>query len=137
MMNYLLDSSAVLAFYFGEAGGERVQQILSDDQVSVRLSVLTMAEFWSRLRAEGSAEAFTKDWREISELMTEIEPVSMAVVRRSLDLREAARSRLPHIDALIAATAALNNAVLVHRDPHFLAIPGHLLRQESLTEQSQ
>jgi predicted nucleic acid-binding protein len=132
MMDYVLDSSAVLAFYFGEAGGERVQQILSDDQGSVRLSVLTMAEFWSRLRAEGAAEAFAKEWGKISELITEIEPVSIEVVRRSLDLRTAATARLPHIDALIAATAALNNAVLVHRDPHFQSIPRHLLLQESI-----
>lgn len=129
-MSYLLDSSAVLAFYFGEPGGKRVREILSEDQSIVRLSVLTMAEFWSRLRAEGSAQAFTEDWRQISELMTEIEPVSMAVVRRSLDLREATPSRLPQVDALIAATAALHNAVLVHCDPHFQSIPVSSLKQE-------
>ena len=63
-----------------------------------------------------------------------VDPVSVEVVRRSLDLRGAATLRLPQIDALIAATAMLHDAVLVHRDPHFLSIPGYLLRQEALPE---
>ncbi len=46
-------------------------------------------------------------------------PAFYFVVSKSLSLRSAATGRLPHIDALIAATAALLDAVLVHRDPHF------------------
>jgi hypothetical protein len=60
--------------------------------------------------------------------------VSLDVVSKSVELRSAATGRLPQIDALIAATAAILNAVLVHRDPHFSSIPGGLLRQETLPE---
>ncbi|MCB0068701.1 MAG: hypothetical protein KDD77_16175, partial [Caldilineaceae bacterium] len=56
------------------------------------------------------------------------------VVSKSLSLRSAAIGRLPHIDALIAATAALLDAVLVHRDPHFGSIPMHLLKQKVLPD---
>jgi predicted nucleic acid-binding protein len=35
-------------------------------------------------------------------------------------------------DALIAAAAANRDAVLVHRDPHFDALPAEDLRQEKL-----
>lgn len=133
-MTYLLDSSALLAFFFGEPGGERVRAMLSDEAADVRISVLTMAEFWSRLRAEGWAQAFDEEWQRVSELVNAIEPVSLDVVRQSLALRSATTARLPQVDALIAATAALHRAVLVHRDPHFLAIPALLLVQELLTE---
>ena len=133
-MNYLLDSSALLAFYFGESGGERVREIVSDDRVSVGLSVLTAAEFWSRLRAEGWEQVFDEEWRRVSEVMTLIAPVSFEVVRRSLDVRAEATARLPQIDALIAGTALIHDAVLVHRDAHFLSIPAYLLQQESLPE---
>jgi predicted nucleic acid-binding protein len=133
-VTYLLDSSALLAFYFGEPGGERVREILSDDRTVVRLSVLSMAEFWSRLRALGSAESFDEEWYQLSEMMTSIEPISVEVVQRSLELRVAATARLPQMDALIAATAATCGAILVHRDPHFLSIPNHLIQQEPLPE---
>ena len=131
-MNYLLDTSALLAFYFGERGDERVREILSDEQASVGLSVLSAAEFWSRLRAEGWAAVFDAEWRRISEVVTEIIPVSWEVVRRSIDVRDAAAARLPQMDALIAGTALTQGAVLVHRDAHFQAIPAHLLQQEIL-----
>ncbi len=133
-MIYLLDSSALLAFYFGEPGGARVQEILSDEKTIVRLSVLSMAEFWSRLRAIGAAALFDEEWRQISEMMTGIDPISTEIVYHSLQLRSAATARLPQIDAIIAATAAVQNAILVHRDPHFLAIPSQLLQQEILPE---
>ena len=133
-MNYLLDSSALLAFYFGESGGDRVQEILSDEKTIVYLSVLSMAEFWGRLRAIGSASIFDDEWQQISEMMTSIVPISSEIVYRSLELRAAATARLPQIDAIIAATAAIQNATLVHRDPHFQSVPERLLQQEILPE---
>jgi predicted nucleic acid-binding protein len=135
-VTYLLDSSALLAFYFGEPGGDRVREILSDDRTAVRLSVLSMAEFWGRLRAIGSAEIFDETWHQLSEMMTSIDPISSEIVYRSLELRVAATARLPQMDALIAATAAIYGAILVHRDPHFLSIPNHLLQQESLPDKN-
>ncbi len=133
-MTHLLDSPALPAFFFGEPGEERVRAILSDEEAGVCISVLTRAEFWSRLRAEGWVQAFDEEWQRVAELVNVIEPVSLAVVRQSLSLRSAATARLPQVDALIAATAALHKAVIVHRDPHFLAIPAPLLLQELLTE---
>lgn len=133
-MSYLLDSSALLAFYFAEPGGERVLELLSDDSIEVGVSVLTMAEFWSRFRATGSDKEFEEEWRAVSQLVSAIRPVSLEVVRQSLALRSAATGRLPHIDALIAATAAMLDAALVHRDPHFASIPAHLLKQETLPD---
>ncbi len=135
-MSYLLDTSALLADYFAEAGGERVRDLLSDERVDVGISVLTMAEFWSRLRAQGWAQAFATEWEAVSELLTETHPVSLAVVAKSLELRAAATGRLPQVDALIAATAATLGATLVHRDPHFAAVPDDLLTQESLPDKS-
>lgn len=133
-MKHLLDSSAVLALYFGEPGAERVRAILSAERTPVALCALTAVELWSRLRAEGAEHAFDEVWRTIDELVSEVLPISLAVVFRSIELRRAATARLPHIDALIAATAAEHDAVLVHRDPHFAAIPTDLLRQEQLPD---
>lgn len=133
-MKHLLDSSAVLAFYFGEPGAERVRDILSEERTPVVLSVLTAAELWSRLRAEGAEPAFEDVWRRLSEMASALVPVSLQVVVTAIELRRSAAARLPLIDALIAATAAEQGAVLVHRDPHFSSIPADLLRQERLPD---
>lgn len=133
-MIFLLDSSALIAFYFGEPGSERVRDILNSEEADVRVSVLTAAEFWSRLRGEGWTQVFDEEWSRIADVLSSVDPVSMDVVLKSFELRLAATARLPQIDALIAATSALHNAVLVHRDPHFLTIPSHLLQQELLPD---
>ena len=47
-------------------------------------------------------------------------------------LRTEGKARVSSMDILIAATASLHNAILIHRDPHFAVIPAHLLEQEAL-----
>lgn len=131
-MKVLLDTSAVLAFYFGEPGAERVREILSDPSIAVSSSVLTAGELWSRLRAEGAEERFDADWRRFAEIIADVLAVSLSVVLRANALRRAATRRLPYVDALIAATAAQHDAVLVHRDPHFLSISDEAPSQEAL-----
>lgn len=131
-MRVLLDTSAVLAYYFGEPGAERVRGVLSDERTPVGMSVLTAAEFWGRLHAEGAEEHFDDDWRRLTEIASDIIPVSLPVVLKAIELRRAATARLPYVDALIAATAAEYGAVLIHRDPHFTSIPALLLPQELL-----
>ena len=56
--------------------------------------------------------------------------VDEALVARAIALKRATTSRLPSIDALIAAAASLHEATLVHRDAHFQAIPADWLQQE-------
>ncbi len=46
-----------------------------------------------------------------------IVPVSDETVELAMDLRRDATARIATVDCLIAATAALNGAILVHRDP--------------------
>lgn len=131
-MTHLLDSSALLALYFQEPGWDRVANLLNDERSTTGLSVLTTMEFWSRLRAVGAESAFQPAWSKIVDTILDQRPVTMPVVMEALRLRQAASARLPTVDALIAATAAVHGAVLVHRDPHFAAIPTELLKQEAL-----
>lgn len=133
-MNILLDTSAVLALYFQEPGGVRVAAILGDSAVRASISALSVGEFWGRLRARGGAEEFSNAWAGLQDLIDDVIPVSSDIVLASCALREATPARLPYIDALIAATAAARNAILIHRDAHFSAIPAGILKQEMLEE---
>ncbi|MBM3838066.1 MAG: type II toxin-antitoxin system VapC family toxin [Verrucomicrobia bacterium] len=66
-------------------------------------------------------------------LMEEVVDVNEAVRCEAVRLRTSAAVRVAAMDALIAATASHQNATLVHRDPHFAAIPANLLTQEILS----
>lgn len=70
---------------------------------------------------------------EYRELFAQIVPVDETVALRTVTIRQSATARVPAIDAMIAATAANHDAILVHRDPHFLSIPENMLKQEMLT----
>lgn len=128
-MMIVLDTSALLAFYFGEPGEGRVGALLGDAGARVCISALTVGEFWSRFRSRGVEARFDEEWGRVRELLGEIIPVSAEIVLISCALRSATRERLPYIDALIAATAVVRGATLAHRDAHFESIPAGLLRQ--------
>ena len=97
------------------------------------LSVLTSVELWARLRAEGRDTVFEQEWEDYLPLFERIVSVDFPLCLKAVELRRAATARLPTIDSLIAA-AAVSTCFLVHRDPHFTSIPGHLLKQELLPE---
>lgn len=130
-MTHLLDTSAVLAYYFEEDGAEQVQTLLADTKNPPSICCVTELEFWARLKSLGAEAHFGSDWPELSNLLT-ICPLNSQIVGRAVEIRRACSDRLPTVDSLIAATASLHNMVLVHRDPHFESIPCKLLRQVSL-----
>jgi predicted nucleic acid-binding protein len=121
VIRYLLDTSAVLAWYFDEEGGEQVAALF-ETQAEVYLSVLTYGELSSRLCAVGAVADVEPTWRALAELIDGVLPVSLDTCRRASAMRQRAVSRLPYVDALIAAGALEAKATLVHRDPHFAAV---------------
>ena len=134
-MTHLLDSSAFFAFFFDEPGRQRVEELLREPAVEPGLSVLTCVELWARLKAEGRDEVFEQEWEDHLPLFAQIVSVDFPLCLKAIELRRAATARLPTIDSLIAAAAVKQDAVLVHCDPHFKSIPGHLLKQELLPEE--
>jgi predicted nucleic acid-binding protein len=68
----------------------------------------------------------------LCDLGWDVVAVDRAIALHAFTLGRKASKRLPLADALIAATAANREAVLVHRDPHFDTLPAEVLRQEKL-----
>lgn len=133
-MRYFLDSSALLAWFFDEPGAQEVERLLMDSGAELGLSVLTGPEFWASLRALGKEAAFETEWSKVLELFEELTEVGTAVTHKSIEIRLAVPGRLPTVDALIAASAAIAGAVLVHRDPHLATIPTSQVEQMVLPE---
>jgi predicted nucleic acid-binding protein len=134
---YVLDTSALLAHFLGEPGWETVERLLEKEADTVFINAVAWLEFQVRLKEVAPDK--TKRERALQiyvELLAGALPVTRETAAAAFELRQAAASRLPNSDALIAATARLKGATLVHRDPHLAAIPSRLLRQQMLPEKS-
>jgi len=126
-LTHLLDTSAWLAHVFEEPGSQSVTELF--DRQSVAVSVLSLAEMGSRLEALGRAAEFDALWTAYRDLVDAVVPVSEEVALCANRIRNRTTGRLPVVDALIAASASVHKLILVHRDPHFLGVPGDLLGQ--------
>lgn len=132
-MTHLLDTSALLAHYLGEPGAERVQVLFEDEAVVAGASILSLYEFELRLQQLGvDAKSRAEELDRYRALLNEVVDVTESVRSEAIRLRTSSIAHVAAMDVLIAATAVVKNATLVHRDPHFAAIPGSLLKQEIL-----
>ena len=136
-MTHLLDTSALLAHYLAEPGAERVQALFEDESASPGTSILALFEFELRLRQLGmDADTRAKELARYRALLEKVVEVNESVRAEAIRLRSSAAAHVAAMDVLIAATASANGAILLHRDPHFAAIPASLLRQEVLPPKS-
>jgi predicted nucleic acid-binding protein len=134
-VSHVLDTSALLAHYFNEPGAELLDALWADESNRLVISAVTVAELRGRLHQEitDDAEATNAADAYLNELTTCL-PVDRATAEAALQLRQATPNRLPLVDALIAATARVAGAVLVHKDPHMSQIPSALVQQMALPE---
>lgn len=131
----LLDTSALLAHFRGEAGAELVQRLFDDDEAELVLASVTLPELARRLADLGFSEAeVERVVGQYREAVSEVVAIDSAVAWQSYDLIRRIPQRLPLVDALIAAAARSRQARLVHRDRHFRAIPLSALAQLDLED---
>jgi predicted nucleic acid-binding protein len=130
----LLDSSGWLAHLFKEPGSEQVTLLFETTPDEIVISALSIVEVYGRLKAVGAVEHWEETWATYSLLFSKVLAIYEVIAHQAVSLRAAASKRLPTIDGLIAATAVHYKCTLVHRDPHFAAIPNTLLEQVHLPE---
>ncbi len=136
-MTHLLDTSAALAHALDEPGADRVDALLSDVSAVVGVSVLTLFEVWTTyLHRTGSSARADEAVETLRQAVAEVVPVDEAVLALAFSLCRNATARIALADCLIAATAAQRGAVLVHRDPHFAALPSGRPVQETLPDKA-
>jgi predicted nucleic acid-binding protein len=132
-MIYLLDTSALLAHYRDEEGALKVQAFFEDEDASIAIASLTLTEFSRRMNALGaSREDIATALENYCRIFSSVVAIDESIARKAFLLGLEAESRLPMADALIAAAAHSVKAVLVHRDPHFGALPSESIKQQML-----
>ena len=133
MSAWLLDTTAILAHFRQEAGAEAVQTILGDASASVHISSLSITELARRLRALGADAAEARATAlEYAGLVSSVVHVDVSVAIRAFEIGELSSSRLPVIDALIAASASILGATLLHCDAHFESLTSDILTQQAI-----
>ena len=125
---YLIDTSALLTFIEDEPGSDRVEKVLKDAAILLPWPVL-METYYIILQEKGRAEA-DRRYALIRQLQVNIlwamdEPILLTAALLK------AEHHVSLADAVVAAFAIRNNAVLIHKDPEFEALAG-LLRMEAL-----
>ena len=133
MITHVLDTSAILAHYFQEPGAEKVHALLADNAVEAGLPALALLDLKSRLAATvpDAAEAHRAFQLYSEELIAAI-PVTRAIVEDAEALLAQPAHQLTLLEAIAAATARQERAVLVHRDPNLARLPDGLLQQCAL-----
>lgn len=125
---YLLDTSAVLTFLEDEDGADRVETILRQEQIVLPYCVL-LETYYITLQ-EQTEDVADKRYALLKQLPATIlwnmdEPTLLTAGRFK------AQHRLSLADAIIAAFALRQGAILVHKDPELEAL-ANSMEQEIL-----
>ena len=124
---YLLDTSAVLTLVEDEKGADRVEYLLRNEKVLIPF-LAAMETYYVTMQEEGQAEA-DKRYAHLKQVRATFiwdtsEPILLTAARYK------ATYSVSLADALIAAFAFQNDALLVHKDPEFELLKE--VRQEKL-----
>jgi len=129
---FLLDTSALLAFIEDEEGADRVEEVFEGEKALLPWPVL-LEVYYVTLQERGQAEADHR-YALIKQLRAEIlwemnEPIMLTAGHIK------ATHHVSLADAMIAAFAIRQGAVLMHKDPEFDAL-ATLLPMEALPYKS-
>ena len=127
----VLDTSALLAMRSDEAGADRVEALLRSaraGRAKVLVSFMTRMELLYRIAIDEGQEEADSAVRLLDAARIEWVSCEPAILEQAARLK--AGGGLSVADAWIAATAAVRDAVLVHKDPEFARAAG--VRQERL-----
>lgn len=135
MITHILDTSALLAHNQNEPGADQVTSLLGLGPDAIAISALTLIKLKALLRElipnPGEIERLFSAYTSI---LIGTLPVTSEIALMAIELRAQNKPRLPLVDSVIAATA--NNAILVHRDPHFAGIPTSVFPQIVLPQKT-
>jgi len=120
MSDYVLDTSALLAYIEDEEGAAEVEALLQqtvDEEVSLFISVVSCIEIvYISWREQGKDVAIER-LRLINDLMITQEPVDDRLTQVIGEIK--ATHTMSFADCCIAGLAKVKQAILVHKDPEY------------------
>ena len=117
---FVLDSSALLAFLYGERGRERVEELLlrsAEGRAGIRLHRIHLGEVYYVFYRKGGERVADAMLEDVRQLPVEIEDrISPALMREAGRIK--ASYRVSYADAFAAGLARVRKGTLVSADRH-------------------
>lgn len=129
MNQYVLDTSALLAYVENEAGTNQVEELLRsaiDGNVALFISTVSCIELFYISWQEQGKEIARERLKLLSQLMIFQEPLDGDLVELVGEIK--ATKMMSFADCCVAGLAKLKHAVLVHKDPEFEQIEAEILQ---------
>ena len=105
-----------------------MQALLDNEEHDLVISSLSLYELAGVLKQNRAGDDIPTLW-DIDRQFAKVIPVDTELAQSAWRLRKETGLRIPMADAIIAATARANDALLVHRDKHLAHIPESLISQ--------
>lgn len=120
MSDYVLDTSALLAYIENEEGADDVETLFVnalDNTNVIYISMVTCIEiFYISIQEQGNVVAEER-LKLIDDLPLVQEPLDKGLIRKVGEIK--ASKAMSFADSCIAGLAMIKDAVLVHKDPEF------------------
>lgn len=126
-MQYVLDTSAILAFIENEEGVGEVEKLLQkalDDEIVLTISTVSCIEVFYISWQEQGEQAAVERLQLIYDLTIIQEPVDSQLNRIIGEIKAA--KTMSFADCCIAGLAKFKQATLVHKDPEYEQIAGEI-----------
>ncbi len=123
MKRIVLDASALMTFFVGRSGAEKVKEIFgaaAEGKRELLISVVNWGEvYYSIWRERGSADA-EKALAYMAQLPIEIVPADVAQAKLAAEFKT--QYKLPYADGFAAALAMQRGATVVTSDSDFASV---------------
>lgn len=123
MRRAVLDSSAVLGMFQGEAGAEKIQRLVqegSEEKAALWMSVVNWGELYYATWVRHGEPAARKAIRLVAQMPIVLVPADLEQATKAAELK--AQWKLGYADCFAAATAIEKSASLVTFDRDFLRV---------------
>jgi predicted nucleic acid-binding protein len=119
----VLDASALMTFFEGRPGAEKVKEIFAaaaEGKRELLMSVVNWGEVYYSIWHDRGAEDAQKALAYIAQLPIEVVPADTAQAKLAGEFK--ARYKLPYADGFAAALARLSKATIATADADFAAV---------------
>jgi uncharacterized protein len=127
MMQYVLDTSALLTYIENEEGATEIEALLQkalDEEVVLYISTVCCIEVFYITWQEQGKEVATERLKLIDDLMILQEPVVSQLAQIIGEIK--ATKAMSFADCCIAGLAKLKKATLIHKDPEYEQIENEI-----------